>query len=217
LFQTVEEVNVYKAKITDAGRDAQKSPGDVIFVDLNGAPKADDPKGTYVHKEPDGKIDAYDQTYLGKTIPGYYYGLNINLDYKNWDANLNFRGVGDVQKINTLENQSISGFGNNFLAVYEDRWTPTNTSSSIPRAVQSDPSGNNRISDRHVENAGFFRFQNFQIGYNFKGSVIQKLGLNNLRCYVAGTNLFVISPYNNLDPENITTPTTFSVGANLSF
>jgi TonB-linked SusC/RagA family outer membrane protein len=217
LFQTVDEVNDYKSKVTDAGRDAQKSPGDVIFADLNGAPKADDPEGTYVHKEPDGKIDAFDQTYLGKTIPGYYYGINVNLDYKNWDANLNFRGVGDVQKINTLENQSISGFGNNFLAVYEDRWTSTNTSSSIPRAVQSDPSGNNRISDRHVENAGFFRFQSFQIGYNFKGSVIQKLGLNNLRCYVAGTNLFVISPYNDIDPENITTPTTFSVGANLSF
>ncbi len=217
LFQTTAEVDAYKAKTTDAGRDAQKSPGDVIFVDLNGAPTVDDPEGTYVNKSPDGKIDAYDQTYLGKTIPGYYYGINISLDYKNWDTNLNFRGVGDVQKINTLGNQSISGFGNNFLAEYANRWTPTNTGSSIPRAVQSDPSGNNRISDRHVEDAGFLRFQNFQIGYNFKGSVIQKLGLNNLRCYVAGTNLFVILPYNDLDPEDITTPTTFSIGANLSF
>jgi len=85
---------------------------------------------------------------------------------------LNFRGVGDVQKINTLGKQSISGFGGHLLAEYRDRWTPANTSSSIPRAVQSDPSGNNRISDRHVENAGFLRFQNFQIGYNFSGNII---------------------------------------------
>ena len=217
IFQTAEEVAAWKAKTADAGRDAQKSPGDIIFVDIHGAPKATDPKGTYVHKEPDGKIDAYDQTYLGKTIPGYYYGLNFNFDYSNWDLNLNFRGVGDVQRINTDGKQSISGFGQNFLTAYKDRWTSANPSNSIPRAVQNDPSGNNRVADRHVEDAGFLRFQNLQIGYNFSGSFVKKLGLNNLRCFVAGTNLFVITPYTDLDPEDITTPTTFSIGANLSF
>lgn len=217
LFQTEQEVADYQSEITDAGNDAQKSPGDVIFVDLNGAPKDTDPEDAYKSYEPDGKIDAYDQTFLGKTIPGYYYGFSFDLNYKNWDTNLNFRGVGDVQKINTLGKQSISGFGGHFLADYRDRWTPDNTSTTIPRAVQSDPSENNRISDRHVENAGFLRFQNFQIGYNFGGDIISKFGINNLRCYVSGSNLFVISPYNDLDPEDITTPTTFSVGANLSF
>lgn len=54
-----------------------------------------------MHYEPDGKIDSYDRTYLGKTIPGYYYGFNFDLTYKNWDASLNFRGVGDVQRVNT--------------------------------------------------------------------------------------------------------------------
>jgi TonB-dependent starch-binding outer membrane protein SusC len=217
IFQTPGEVEEYQSQITDTGYDAQKSPGDIIFVDLYGAPTDDDPEGAYKHYEPDGRIDAYDQTYLGKTIPGYYYGFNFSLDYKNWDANLSFRGVGDVQKINTLGKQSISGFGNNFLTDYRDRWRTDNTSTSIPRAVQSDPAGNNRISDRHVENAGFLRFQNFQIGYNFTGNIIDKIGLNNLRCYVAGSNLFVISPYNDLDPEDISTPITFSIGANLSF
>jgi len=87
----------------------------------------------------------------------------------------------------------------------------------VPRLIQGDPSGNNRINSRHIQDAGFFRFQNFQIGYNFKSDVIKRVGINNLRCYISGTNLFVISPYNDLDPENITTPTTFSVGANVSF
>ncbi len=217
IFQTVEEVNAWKATTTDAGRDAQKSPGDIIFSDIHGAPKADDPAGTYVHKEPDGKIDAYDQTYLGKTIPGFYYGINLDGSFKNWDVSMNFNGIGDVQKINTNGKQSISGYGQQFLAEYRDRWTATNPSNTIPRAVQSDPSGNNRISDRHIENAGFLRFQNFQIGYNFSGTFVQKLGLNNLRCYFAGTNLFVITPFNDLDPEDITSPLTLSVGATLSF
>ncbi|QGY44030.1 SusC/RagA family TonB-linked outer membrane protein [Maribellus comscasis] len=217
IFQTTQEVEEYQSQISDAGHDAQKSPGDIIFKDIHGAPTDADPEGSYVHKEPDGKIDAYDQTYLGKTIPGYYYGISLNFDYKNWDLNLDFRGVGDVQKINTLGKQSISGFGSNFVSDYKNRWTETNPGSSIPRAVQSDPAGNNRISDRHVEDAGFLRFQNFQIGYNFSGNVIEKIGLNNLRCYVSGSNIFVISPYSDLDPEDISTPTTFSLGVNLSF
>lgn len=217
IFQNDDEVAEHQSNITDAGYDAQKSPGDVRFVDLNGAPLDTDPEGTYVHNEPDGKIDAYDRTFLGKTIPGYYYGFSFNFDYKNWDMNLDFRGVGDVQKINTLGKQSISGFGSNFLQDYENRWTETNHSNSIPRAVQSDPSGNNRISDRHVEDAGFLRFQNFQVGYNFRGAFMEKIGVSNLRCYFSGSNLFVISPYSDLDPEDISTPTTFSLGVNLSF
>ncbi len=217
IFQTEGEVSDYQSRISDAGNDAQKSPGDIIFKDINGAPVDSDPEGTYVHQEPDGKIDSYDQTYLGKTIPGYYYGFSFNFDYKNWDMNLDFRGVGDVQKINTLGKQSLAGFGYNFVSDYEGRWTETNHTNSIPRAVQGDPAGNNRISDRHVEDAGFLRFQNFQIGYNFSGAVIERLGVNNLRCYVSGSNIFVISPYSDLDPEDISTPTTFSVGVNLNF
>jgi TonB-dependent starch-binding outer membrane protein SusC len=217
LFQSEQEVDEYQDEITDPGFDAQKSPGDVRFVDLYGPPGDDDPEGTYKSYEPDGRIDANDRTFLGKTVPGYYYGINLNLGFRNWDATLNFRGVGDVQKVNTLGRQSISGFGGNFLTDYRDRWTESNTNTSIPRAVQADPAGNNRISDRHVENAGFFRFQEFQIGYTLAVPAVSNLGINNLRLYVSGSNIFVISPYNDLDPEDITTPTVFSIGANLSF
>jgi TonB-linked SusC/RagA family outer membrane protein len=217
LFQTEQEVADYKASVKDVGFESQKSPGDVRYVDLNGAPTAGAAEGTLKSYAPDGQVDDFDKTYLGKTIPGYYYGLNIGADYKNWDVVLGFRGVGDVQRINYLGVSSISGGGQTFLADYRNRWTPTNHTNAIPRAVQDDPSGNNRISDRFVQDAGFFRFQNFQIGYNFKGEFLTRAGITNLRCYLSGSNLFVISPYNDLDPENITTPTVFSIGANISF
>ncbi len=217
LFQSEQEVTEYQAEITDPGFDAQKSPGDVRYVDLYGPPADDAGEGVYKTYEPDGQINTFDQTFLGKTVPGFYYGLNINLGYLSWDASLNFRGVGDVQRINTLGKQSINGFGGHFLAGYRDRWTESNTNTTIPRAVQNDPAGNNRISDRHVENAGFFRFQEFQIGYNVAAPVVQRFGISNLRLYVSGTNIFVITPYSDLDPEDITTPTVFSIGANLSF
>ena len=216
IFQTQAEVDEFTSKINDAGNSVQKSPGDVRFVDLNGAPKDTDPENALKHYAPDGTINDYDMTYLGKSIPGYYYGLNLGADYKNFDVVLGFRGVGDVQKIGNIGLNSM-GVGQSYMAEYRDAWTPQNTNTNVPRLIQSDPSSNNRINSRHVQNAGFFRFQNFQIGYNFKSDVIKRVGINNLRCYISGTNLFVISPYNDLDPENITTPTSFSIGANVSF
>ena len=216
IFQTQAEVDEYAAKTEDVGRASQKSPGDVRFVDLNGAPTDADPEGALKNYAPDGRINDYDMTYLGKTIPGYYYGINLGADYKNWDVILGFRGVGDVQKESSLGLNS-TGVGQRYLADYRDAWTPQNTNTNVPRLIQSDPSGNNRFSSRHVHNAGFFRFQNIQIGYRFSADLLNKVGINNLRCYISGSNLFVISPFNDIDPENITTPTTFTIGANVSF
>jgi TonB-linked SusC/RagA family outer membrane protein len=217
IFQTEAEVADWVAKNNDVGYSSQKAPGDVRLVDLYGAPTDADPEGALKHYEPDGKIDDYDKTYLGKTIPGYYYGINLGATYKNWDLVLGFRGVGDVQAVNSLGLTSVSAGGQRYITDYLDRWTPSNPSNTIPRAIQGDPSGNNRVSSRMVQDAGFFRFQNFQLGYNIKGVLLDKANISNLRLYLSGSNLFVISPYNDLDPENITTPTVFSLGANISF
>ncbi|MDR2495943.1 MAG: TonB-dependent receptor [Tannerellaceae bacterium] len=217
IFQTQAETDEYVATINDVGRSTQKAPGDVRYVDLYGAPTADDPEGALKHYEPDGKIDDYDKTYLGKTIPGYYYGFSFGASWRSFDLSLGFRGVGDVQRANGIGLSSIDGGGQVFLAKYRDRWTPSNPSNTIPRAIQSDPSGNNRLSSRFIQDAGFLRFQNFQIGYSIKADILRKAGIADLRCFLSGTNLFVITPYDDLDPENITTPTVFSLGANFSF
>ncbi|WP_319592471.1 TonB-dependent receptor [uncultured Draconibacterium sp.] len=217
IFQSPEEVDEWLANNEDPGNESQKAPGDVRFVDIYGAPTEEDGEYAYRNLNPDGKIDGFDQTYLGKTIPGYYYGFSIGLDYQNWDLSMNFRGVGDVQRINTQGKQSIGAGGSNFVDDYLNRWTPNNPSNVIPRAIENDPSANNRISDRHVEDAGFLRLNNLQVGYSFSGDLLDKAGINNARCYLSGSNLFVITPYSGLDPENVTTPVTFTVGVNLSF
>ena len=218
IYQTQQEVNDWKAVTTDPGRDTHKSPGDIIFVDQYGDYiEGVSPKGADKDYNPDGKINDRDRMYLGKTIPGYFYGLSLNLDYKNFDLSMIFQGVGDVQKVNSRVLNSASGFGLNFDAAYKNRWTPDNTNTKIPRFVQGDPSGNNRTSDRMVQNAGFLRFQTFQLGYSLKGGILQKLGVSKLRYYIGGSNIFVISGYDDLDPEDIYLPTTFTTGINLSF
>lgn len=217
IFQTDAEVTEWLDQYEDPGNQAQKSPGDVRFVDNGSAPTEEDGEEAFRSSTPDGKIDIYDRVYLGKTIPGYYYGLNFGLNYKNFDFTIDFRGMGDVQKVFTNNKNSIGGGGGNYLVDLLDRWTPENPSNTIPRAVANDPSGNNRISDRHVEDAGFFRFQNFQLGYNLQGSLLNKLSLSNMRVYISGMNMLVFSPFPGLDPEDDSTPTTFMIGANLGF
>ena len=218
IFQSEEEVAAWKEQYTDPGNDDQKAPGDIYFEDLFSAP---DPEieNQWVGPEPDGKIDDFDRTYLGKTIPGFYYGLNLNFDYNNWDLSFNFRGVGDVQKINDIRQarEAMGAGGANFLSTVLDRWTPQNPSTTMPRAIANDPSGNNRMSDRWVEDAGFFRLQNMQLGYTLSPDLLNKVGINSTRLYLSGSNLFVITPYSGLDPENDTTPVIFSAGININF
>ena len=196
---------------------SQKAPGDVIYVDLNSQPR-ENVKELEQAGVRDHVIDTYDKTYLGKTIPGFYYGIQLGGDYKNWDISLSFRGVGDVMRYSSFGLESVGAGGRNYATEYRKRWIDANTSKTIPRAIVSDPSGNNIFSDRFLHRGAFLRFQQFQIGYNFRGELINRVGISNLRCFLAGSNIFVIAPwYPDLDPENVTTPTSFTLGVNVSF
>lgn len=219
IFQSQEEVDTWLDKTGDPGNENQKAPGDIYFQDLYGPPSEDAEPEDYRTLGPDSVVNVFDQVYLGKTIPGYFYGLNLGFNYKGFDLSLSFRGLGDVQKVNGIRwsGEQMGTGGVNYLATVRDRWTAQNPSTTMPRAISSDPSNNNRFSDRWVEDAGFLRLQNAQLGYNFTGNAIDKANISNLRLYVSMSNLFVMSPYTGLDPENDTTPQTFVVGLNLGF
>lgn len=218
IFQSQAEVDAFRATTNDAGFMPFKAPGDVRFVDFAGAPAAGSPASQFQSQGADGVINQFDQTILGKTIPGHYYGVNMAANYKNFDFSIFFRGIGDVQRVSTNGLLTVSGAGPNYLIDYLNRWTPENPSNTIPRAIQGDPSGNNRISDRFVHNAGFLRLQNLQIGYTLSPELLSKIGARTLRVSATGSNLFVIAPqFPDLDPENITTPTVFTLGLNFGF
>lgn len=218
IFQSQQEVDNWLAGTADPGNDNQKAPGDFYFLDTHGPAAEGAPDGEYRSVGPDGTINAFDQDYLGKTIPGYYYGLSLGLEYRGIDAGITFRGVGDVQKVNSVRRsgEAMNAGGVNSLASVRDRWTSNNPSNTMPRAISGDPSGNSRMSDRWVEDAGFFRLQNFQIGYSFDRALLQKINASNLRVYLSASNLFVITPYTGLDPENDTTPVTYVLGVNFT-
>jgi TonB-linked SusC/RagA family outer membrane protein len=204
LYQNGEDVQNALSDQLSTGR----GPGDIRFADVNGpAEDAQRKLGKQFSGQPDGKVDANDRTYLGKTIPDFFYGFNLGANYKGFDVSALFQGVSGVQVYNDYRrgSEGLGSYGRNQFASTQNRWRGEGTSNSMPRAIEGDPNQNNRFSDRWIENAGFFRFRNLQIGYSLPKSLATKTkAFSNARIYVAGSNLFRITKYTGLDPEVMT-------------
>lgn len=167
------------------------SPGDIRFVDVNG----------------DGQINADDRTKIGSPFPKFFYGFNFNAAYRGLDFSVNFRGVGNKQVYNSarIALEGLTGQGN-FSTQVLNRWTGdgTTNSSTRPRLAPGDPNGNNRFSDRWVEDAGYLRIQNIQMGYNVSRDVLTRWTsdfVTNMRVYIGAQNLATFTKYSGYDPE----------------
>lgn len=180
--------------------------GDLIFED-NNSPLPANAEGKQFSDTANGIISPADRAYLGKTIPDFFYGVTLSADYKGFDLSILFQGVSGVQVYNQLRSsmEGLHGPGRNQLATTQNRWKGEGTSNTMPRAVDGDPYQNNRFSSRWVENAGFLRLKNIQLGYNFPASMLSRTDVfKSARIYVGATNLFVVTDYTGLDPEVVT-------------
>ncbi|MEM7654742.1 MAG: TonB-dependent receptor [Bacteroidota bacterium] len=220
IFQNQGEVDTYVATTTDQqSDDSRRASGDMYFADLYGP---SDEEGEFRQEGADGVVNTLDQTFLGNTIPGYFYGFNLGANWKGLDLSVFFQGIGDVQKVNNARwrGESMSSMGINQWSTTKDRWTPANPSETMPRAMAGDPTGNTRFSSRWVEDAGFLRLKNVQLGYNLPPGARNRLGnARNIRLYLSGTNLLLFTPWSGVDPENdvIPPPRIYTLGLNLSF
>lgn len=181
--------------------------GDVIFEDNNGPAADDAPLGQQFSGEPDGIVNPEDRTYLGKTIPDFYYGLNLSMNYKGFDVSLQFQGVSGVQVYNEYRSgvENLQAYGRNQITSTQGRWTGENTSNTMPRAIAGDPYQNGRFSDRWIEDASFLRFKNIQIGYSLPSTLLEKTkSISSARIYIGASNLATITDYSGLDPEVMT-------------
>jgi len=201
IFQDDQEVADYQSKVTDIIASNQH-PGDIWFKDLRGGP---DENHRFYTPGPDSTLNEYDRVYLGSTLPGFFYGFGVNLAYKGFDFSANFQGVGDIQQINgpKWHLTGMQSNGLNQLTDVLDRWTPTNKSTKMPRAAATDPGANTRFSDRWVENASYLRFAYLEFGYTVPKKFFDMIKVaQGLRIYVGGSNLFTITKWTGLDPEN---------------
>ena len=216
ILQTQDEVDAYEAEISDNAGGA-KGPGDIVFQNSF---SPSDEEGVEKVAVPDTIVDINDRVFLGNTIAGHFYGINLGANFKGFDFSMLWQGVGDVQKINGhRRNLEGNGFGPNKSVTVLNRWTPENTNTDLPRYIYNNPAGNDRISDRWVEDASFVRLRNIQLGYTLPTNVLSKIGASSLRMFVDASNILTITNYSGLDPENDDNPVPaiYRFGINASF
>lgn len=153
-------------------------------------------------KNNDGTIDEKDAIYQGSAIPKFEYSLNLGSNYKNFDFNVFFQGVGGnkIYNGNSFEMLGMDS-GRNFRTETLNAWTPSNTNTNMPRAVLGDPNGNNRASTRFLHKGDYLRLKTIQLGYTLPKEVSSKLLVEKFRMYITGQNLVTFSNYDGLDPE----------------
>ncbi len=164
------------------GFDASGTP---IYADVNG-----DGTVNTNFDQPGGQSD---RTFVGDPNPDMNVGLFLRANYKNWDLSLNGYGAYGHQiynnTANALFNASALNRGENVITSVANNG--------------EDPGSSPIVSTRFLESGDFFRLSNASIGYTVNTEKMGKLGqyLTSARLFITGQNLFIITPYNGLDPE----------------
>lgn len=162
-------------------------PGDLKYADING----------------DGKVDDFDRVAIGySSIPEIQYGTTINLGYKGFDLSLLFQGSANSS---TYFNQfGYTPFFLNGTALKEHlgSWTPeTAATATYPRIDIGENPNNTRISTFTLQNGNYVRLKNAEIGYSFSQRMLKKVGLQSVRIFANGQNLYTWSKITLTDPE----------------
>lgn len=206
--------------------------GDIMYKDLN----------------EDGKIDAGSRTLqdhgdlkrIGNSTPRYNVGLELAADWKGFDIRMFWQG--------TLKRDYFQGsyyfWGANgrqgpwfstALKGHDDYFrngeaSPlgTNLNSYYPRPLFNTDK-NQQSQTKYLQDASYLRLKNLQIGYSLPHNIVQKMGMQHLRIFASGENLFTItSLIDFFDPESIEGGSwghgnvyplsrTFSFGLNVTF
>jgi hypothetical protein len=157
-------------------------PGDPIFVDHDG----------------DHKITDADKVVLGNSQPDFTYGFSTTLNFKSFDLSVLFQGSQGNKLYNALrQNLESTSTSYNSAAIVANRWTASNPSTTVPRAVETSQV---YLDSRYIEDASFLKLKNLTIGYTFPFKITQNRD-SKLRIFVSAQNLLTFTKYKGLDPE----------------
>lgn len=208
LFVDQEEVN-NSPKQTYGGYLA----GDIKYKDINN----------------DGKIDDNDIVPIGyPAVPEIIYGFGLSLGSHSFDISAFFQG--SARSSFFLSPASTTPFINNgqraLLKYYaDDHWSENNRNlyALWPRLSDYAIANNNKLSTWWLRNGAFLRVKNVEVGYTLPQKLSKKAGIQKVRFYVNGSNLFVWSVFKMWDPEmagnglGYPVQKVYNVGLNLNF
>ncbi|MGB3005042.1 MAG: TonB-dependent receptor [Chitinophagaceae bacterium] len=156
-------------------------PGDLRYRDIN----------------KDNVINADDRVYQGSYQPKMTFGVNGGVGYKTLD--FSFGGYGTSGgKIYNGKKAARGDFRDNVeTEVANNRWTPNNTNTSIPRANTNELPASNYF----LEKGDFFRINNLTLGYTLPVNILSKIKIQSLRVYVTAQNVATFTKYSGFTPE----------------
>ena len=200
------------------------------ITDGNSKPNAGDIK--YVDLDGDKKLTDKDRDYIGCDVPDITYGINLSMQYKGFDLSVFGQGVSGT-KVRFYQEQAWAFSDYASPREYHlKRWTVENPNpnAAYPRiypCTSAHSTFNNKFSDFWLFDADYFRIKNITLGYTFQKNVVQSLGVEALKLYVAAENPFTIRADHRMedfDPEtasgrgeNTRGTTSLSFGVNLTF
>lgn len=235
LAKTDEEMQTHLATLPNGGQDALGSDwkaGDIMYADLNGDGKISGGAGTL--------NDPGDKKVIGNSTPRYLFGLDLNASWKGFDVRIFFQGVmkrdywqGSTYLFGASNNGQWWATGLSQISDYfrdENSWSvqngyqSVNTDSYLPRPLYNNK--NQKCQTRYLQNAAYIRLKNLQIGYTIPQSITARWGIQNIRVFFSGENLWTgTSLASQFDPETISSyngnsyplSKTLSCGINVTF
>ena len=189
----------YKQKYYPDGNPIQNE-----FVDLDG----------------DGVITEGDRYMTGKSpSPKFFYGLNVKVTYRNWDFGLNGHGAAGTWIFNDFASaNSTASLDLNSGALPNQAKLVRKTGFTAPNSARQ------WYSDYFLENASFFRLDDINLGYTFRGIGRWE---TDIRLALGMQNVFILTGYSGMDPEVISEtgidntiwprPRTYSLRMNVTF
>lgn len=193
IFQTDAEAAAY---VNKEGKRIQPKAvaGDLKFIDYDG----------------DGTINnSKDRQYCGNATPKTTFAFSFGATYKKISLSAMLQGVGGAQALNVAKYMTLSDVEGGFNRSNEilNAWSPTNTSSNIPRLSKSDPNANfSTPSNWYLEDASYLRIKNVTLSYDMTDLLHKCDNLSkrnsNMSIYFSGENLYTFTNYSGIDPEN---------------
>ncbi|QNL50546.1 TonB-dependent receptor [Olivibacter sp. SDN3] len=166
-------------------------PGDIRYRDVNG----------------DGVIDDFDRVPIGlPRTPQIMYGFGGTIAYKNFDLTLFFQGAARTSIFldgNTMY-PFLDGIGshNMLREYYDNRWTPETPGARYPAVTDGVNQNNFRTNTTYMFDGSYLRLKNAEFAYTFHEQLVGRLGMNALRLFINGINLYTWDKVKVIDPES---------------
>ncbi len=185
--------------------------GDIKFRDLTNDKK--------ITRGSQTLTDHGDLKIIGNNTPRYSYGIKGRAEWKGFDFDIFFQGVGkrDLSVGNTF---FLAHYGSEWAVpqkINADYWSPTNPDALFPRPRIGNAGEVTQVQTRFLQNAAYIRLKQLTLGYTIPKAITQKAKIETFRVYFSGNNLWEQTKMLDIFDPEVTSTQTYPFSRSFSF